>query len=39
MKLTPYDTECLYLAKKYIDADMTRHHTIPEIAEHAGTLR
>ena len=36
MRLTPYDTECLYLAKEYIDVDMTRHYTITEIAKHAG---
>jgi AraC-like DNA-binding protein len=35
MRLTPYDIECIQKAKAFIDADMSRHHTIPEIAAHA----
>jgi len=35
MRLTPYDIECLQKAKAFIDADMSRHHTIAEIAAHA----
>jgi AraC-like DNA-binding protein len=36
MKLTSYDIECIQKAKAFIDADMSRHHTIAEIASHAG---
>jgi len=37
MQLTPYDIECINNAKNLIDADMSRHHTINEIAAQAGT--
>lgn len=36
MQLTTYDIECLNRAKTFIDANTTQHHTIPEIAIHAG---
>jgi AraC-like DNA-binding protein len=36
MHFINYDIECIYNSKKFIDADITSHHTIPEIVTHAG---
>jgi AraC-like DNA-binding protein len=37
MKLTSYDIKCIQKAKAFIDADLSRHHSIFEIASHACT--
>jgi AraC family transcriptional activator of pyochelin receptor len=36
MRLSSYDIECIKKAKNFIDSDMSRHHTIAEIASHTG---
>ena len=36
MKFNDYDIEPIQSAKAFVDADMNRHHTIAEIAAHAG---
>ena len=36
LHFSQYDIECINNAKKFIDADITSHHTIPEIVTHAG---
>ena len=37
MRLSSYDIECIEKkAKNFIDSDMSRHHTIAEIATHTG---
>ncbi len=36
MHLSLYDIECIQSAKDFIDADVTCHYSIPEIATHAG---
>jgi AraC family transcriptional regulator, transcriptional activator of the genes for pyochelin and ferripyochelin receptors len=36
MNLSVYDIECIQRAKDFIDADVTRHHSIQEIATYSG---
>lgn len=36
MRLSAHDIKCIETAKKLILADLTRHYSIPELAEYAG---
>jgi AraC family transcriptional regulator, transcriptional activator of the genes for pyochelin and ferripyochelin receptors len=36
LHFTHYDIECVEAAKDFIDADISKHHSIPDIAAHAG---
>jgi AraC-like DNA-binding protein len=36
MKLSVYDIECIQKAKEFIDADLTSHHSIQEIAAYSS---
>lgn len=36
MRISSYDMACIEKAKKLIDSDPSRHHTIDEIATHTG---
>jgi AraC-like DNA-binding protein len=36
LHFTNYDIECIEKAKDFIDADIAKHHNIPDIAAHAG---
>jgi len=36
LHFTRYDIECVKSAKDFIDADISKHHSIPDIASHAG---
>ncbi|MEO6683973.1 MAG: AraC family transcriptional regulator [Ginsengibacter sp.] len=36
MRLSAHDIKCIETAKEFILADLTRHYSIPEIAEYAG---
>ncbi len=36
MKFSENDIICVNSAKVFIDADITRHYTIPQVATHAG---
>ncbi|HUZ60584.1 MAG TPA: hypothetical protein VMU83_17565 [Hanamia sp.] len=37
MLLRQYDIECIQSARNFIDAGITKHYTIREIAEYAGS--